>query len=356
MGGGPYTYTQATADMKEIWQQLHRDVSAASYPTLFDSSTGMVRVGRHVDRRLARVLRAGRAPVRLGSLLEVAYTIEYGGEASVQSSLNMLYLLAYIGQGQMRILGPSNEKYHVRGGNDQITDRLAAALGDRVRLGSRLASIACQADGTWTLGFVQGTRRVNVRAERVVMTIRSRSCARWITRRPASRNARCRRSAARRRHERQVPPPVHGPDLGRPGQVRWDVLDGLPEHVGGDGGSRDARHPRRLHRRPLWRHVRDGIGDRSRALFFEQIDPVLPGLAAAWNGRGTIDHWPSQPLAGGSYSIGRSASTRIAGIEGRPEGSCHFAGEHTSIDFQGYLNGAVETGQRAATEVLDEIA
>jgi len=47
--------------------------------------------------------------------------------------------------------------------------------------------------------------------------------------------------------------------------------------------------------------------------------------------------------------------TAFAGIEGRPEGSCHFAGEHTSIDFQGYLNGAVETGQRAAAEVLDGI-
>ena len=38
-------------------------------------------------------------------------------------------------------------------------------------------------------------------------------------------------------------------------------------------------------------------------------------------------------------------------IEG---GSCHFAGEHTSIDFQGYLNGAVETGQRAAAEILGD--
>ena len=28
------------------------------------------------------------------------------------------------------------------------------------------------------------------------------------------------------------------------------------------------------------------------------------------------------------------------------------AGEHTSIESQGYLNGAVETGQRAAGEVL----
>ena len=38
----------------------------------------------------------------------------------MQSSLNMLYLLGYAGQGQLRIFGKSNEKYHVRGGNDQI--------------------------------------------------------------------------------------------------------------------------------------------------------------------------------------------------------------------------------------------
>jgi monoamine oxidase len=39
-------------------------------------------------------------------------------------------------------------------------------------------------------------------------------------------------------------------------------------------------------------------------------------------------------------------------VEGEPEGNCHFAGEHTSIDFQGYLNGGVETGERAADEVI----
>ena len=52
-------------------------------------------------------------------------------------------------------------------------------------------------------------------------------------------------------------------------------------------------------------------------------------------------------------------------LEGRPvhrfsgssrqEGNCHFCGEHTSIDFQGYLNGAVETGERAAGEVIDDL-
>jgi monoamine oxidase len=33
-------------------------------------------------------------------------------------------------------------------------------------------------------------------------------------------------------------------------------------------------------------------------------------------------------------------------------GGCHFAGEHTSTDSQGYLNGAVESGERAAAEIV----
>jgi len=36
----------------------------------------------------------------------------------------------------------------------------------------------------------------------------------------------------------------------------------------------------------------------------------------------------------------------------RPAGRVVFAGEHTSIRWQGYMNGAVESGQRAAYEVL----
>ncbi len=64
---------------------------------------------------------------KLGQLLDVAYNIEYGAESSEQSSLNLLYLLGYRGQGNLRIFGASNEKYHVVGGNDQITARLGAA-------------------------------------------------------------------------------------------------------------------------------------------------------------------------------------------------------------------------------------
>jgi monoamine oxidase len=188
--GQPYSYAEATDDLKGIWQQIHSDVSAASYPTLYNLSTER---GRELDNMsiaeyIDTYVPGGRSS-KLGQLLDIAYNIEYGGETDVQSSLNMLYLLAYSGQGQLRIFGRSNEKYHVVGGNDQIPERMAAVLAGQITRGSQLVGIRRNADGTWGLSFRQGSTTRAVTADRVVWRCRSRSYgARWTFRVPASRS------------------------------------------------------------------------------------------------------------------------------------------------------------------------
>ena len=108
--GQPYSFAEATDDLKEIWQQIHKDVSAASYPTQYNLSTQR---GRELDAMsITDWINAyvpGGMGSKIGQLLDVAYNIEYGAECSVQSSLNMLYLLGYAGQGQFRVFGKSNE-------------------------------------------------------------------------------------------------------------------------------------------------------------------------------------------------------------------------------------------------------
>jgi monoamine oxidase len=93
--------------------------------------------------------------------------------------------------------------------------------------------------------------------------------------------------------------------------------------------------------------------------FAKQLEPVLPGITKKLSGRATLDHWPSYRWTKGSYSYWKVGQyTRFAGVEREVEGrlgACHFAGEHTSIDFQGYLQGAVETGERAAGEILADL-
>ena len=83
---------------------------------------------------------------------------------------------------------------------------------------------------------------------------------------------------------------------------------------------------------------------------------MIPGVTAAWDGRTTIDHWPSYEWTLGSYSYYRRGQYHAFGaVESETEGGVHFCGEHTTQDFQGYLNGAVATGERSAAEVLRAI-
>jgi monoamine oxidase len=355
--GAPYSFADATDDLKQIWQQLHKDVSAASYPTLYTQSTQR---GRELDAiSIADWIRAyvpGGLKSKLGQLLDVAYNIEYGAETSVQSSLNMLYLLGYSGQGQLRIFGPSNEKYHVRGGNDQISDRLAAALQGQLTTGSELVAIARAADGGYRLSFQSGLTTSTVAADRVVLALPF-SMLRGVDYSKAGF------SAVKKTAIEQLGMGTNSKlhlqfkdrywnTLGNQGdtyadtgyQTTWDVTRAQPgsagilvDYTGGNVGASFG----------------SGTPAERAARFLKQLEPVLPGIGARWNGRATVDYWQGYEWTKGSYSYWKVGQyTKFAGAEGQSEGACHFAGEHTSVDFQGYLNGAVESGERATAEIL----
>jgi monoamine oxidase len=355
-----YSYAQATDDIKQIWQQLHADVSAASYPTLFDSFT---RRGVELDRMsiadwINRYVPGGISS-KLGQLLDIAYTIEYGGDSMEQSSLNMLYLLAYSGQGQLRIFGPSNEKYHVVGGNDQIATRLGDALDGQITTGSELVAISRTATGAYTLTFRQGSATRTVPADRVILALPfsilrssvdySRADFGQLKVTAIEELGMGTNSKLHVQFDSR-----HWVGLGCNGETfadtgyqnTWEVTRAQPGRAGilvdYTGGAIGAGF--------------SGTAKSRARQFLEQIEPVLPGIAAEWNGLATLDYWPGYPWTEGSYSYWKVGQyTKFAGVERLREGNCHFAGEHTSIDFQGYLNGAVETGERAAGEVLADL-
>jgi monoamine oxidase len=83
------------------------------------------------------------------------------------------------------------------------------------------------------------------------------------------------------------------------------------------------------------------------------LERAAPGIGRDFNGRAWLDHWAADPWAHGSYAAFLPGqTTRFAGVLARPEGGLHFAGEQTSGPYQGFLEGAVESGQRCAAEVL----
>ncbi len=62
--------------------------------------------------------------------------------------------------------------------------------------------------------------------------------------------------------------------------------------------------------------------------------------------------WEDDPYARGGYAYFDPAfDPDFRAWLSRPAGRLFFAGEHTSIRWQGYMNGAVESGRRAAAEI-----
>ena len=359
--GAPYSFAEITSDLKAAWQKIHKDVSAASYPTVFDSYTQR---GYELDHLsivdwIEESIPGGISS-RLGQLLDVAYNIEYGAESSVQSSLNLLYLMGYSGQGQLRIFGPSNEKYRVAGGNDQIPARLAERLPGQIRMGLELVALKLNAGGGYTLTFREGSGTTTVTADRVVLAIPFSILRSSVDLTKAGFEELKR--IAIREQGMGTNSKLHvgfktrfWRELGSNGETfsdtgyqnSWEVSRAqagtsgiLVDYTGGNVGASFG----------------SGTPSSRAQQFLAQLEPVLPGATKQWNGSAAIDFWPGYRWSKGSYSYWKVGQyTRFAGMEGRRQGNCHFAGEHTSIDFQGYLNGAVETGRRAAGEILADL-
>jgi monoamine oxidase len=355
--GAPYSYAQATADLNGVYQKLHKDVVAASYPTLY---TGWTQRGYELDHMsivdwIDESVPGGISS-KLGQLLDVAYTIEYGADCSRQSALNLLYLLGYSGQGQLRIFGTSNEKYSVIGGNDQIATRLAAQLSAQITTGYELIAIKRSTDGSYALTFNTGGGTRTVAADQVVLAIPF-SLLRSVDYAKAGFNSIKKTAIQQLQMGTNSKLHVQFRDrfwgaIGNNGntfadtgyQNTWEVTRAQPstpgilvDYTGGTIGASFG----------------SGTPQSRAQQFLAQLEPVLPGISSHWNGKATIDFWAGHPWTKGSYSywsIGQY--TKFAGAEREASGNCHFAGEHTSIDFQGYLNGAVETGARAVSEIL----
>lgn len=359
--GSDYPMEDAARDLRDIWKQMHRDLSQASYPTTYFQSTPR---GRELDNTsIAQWIEQtvpGGLNTPLGQLLATAYNIEYGAEVDQQSSLNLLYLLGYSGPGRVRIFGPSNEKYRVVGGNDLLVAALAAEIAAQVLVQHELLAVRKLPSGRIRLVFATPGPTASEDFDHVVFALpfavlRSAvdlTQADWSPRKMLAvqqlgrgSNSKLAVQFASRHWRAQGGNGESYSDLGY--QCSWEVTRGQPGNAGilvnYTGGQ--------------YAETFGGASATARAqLFCQQLEPVFAGSSANANGLATLDTWHDKPLQRCSYSYWRVGQCQLfAGVEGEPEQNAWFCGEHTSLDAQGYLEGAVETGERAAREVADAI-
>jgi monoamine oxidase len=97
----------------------------------------------------------------------------------------------------------------------------------------------------------------------------------------------------------------------------------------------------------------NGTAEEAAARLVPGIGRAYPGALANRNGKVSRFHWPTFPWTKGSYSCYKPGQwTTIANAEGMPVGNLFFAGEHCSYDFQGYMNGAAQSGLDVAKAVM----
>ena len=298
---------------------------------------------------------------------------EYGSPANQESALNIIYTLGYDdsagGKGyqpkRSPVLAGTDEKWHVTGGNDQIITGLVNELpAGTIQLGQKLIAVKKNADCTYTCTFNNGSANHDVVADAVVLAIPF-STLRHVDLSKASISAL--KMTAIQNMGYGTNSKIMLQFNNRPWNTdkytgvsledtlaaqTWETTTYQPGPqgillsfpAGAQVAGLASRYGLTVDQGPA-----PALMASDWLLSFEQI---FPGATAAYNGIayysiGLLD--PHILGAWSNYLIGQY--TLFSGVEALAEGGIHFAGEHTSPNFQGFMEGAVVSGERAAGEI-----
>ncbi len=295
----------------------------------------------------------------LAQVIKVAYIGEFGRELEEQSAFNLLSMIDAGTPDPFRIFGDSDERYHTHLGNDAFPNKLAGKLQAELELDRRLVRVKKLATGKLQLTLDRSGSSIEATFDKVVLALpftmlRSVELDAEL---PSDKqtmiqtlgygtNAKVIGQFSSRIWLEQDHASGSAFTEGSP-QCLWDTSRKqagksgvLTVFLGGQAG------------------LASGAGsaeDRMRA-FLPDIDAVFPGAQAAYkDGSALRMHWPSAPFCLGSYACYLPGQAGWSGSEGAKVGNLHFCGEHTSASFQGYMEGAAESGERAADEIFEAI-
>jgi monoamine oxidase len=344
-------------------------VQQTGYPTLYSSFTP---AGQFFDQMtlydwITNYVPGGHAS-NFGALLNAAYNEEYGAETTDQSALNLIYLLGFnASPGNFSIYGKSDERYHIVGGNSNLPVAIASSLpAGSVHLGYAMTSIGLNSDGSIGVSFANGK---SITADHVILCM-SFSVLRTLNYRKAGfdtlkqtaitqlgsgRNVKLNVQFRSRLWNADASTGSLYSDL--PFQSGWDVTRGqsgkagiLVEYPGANVSQSLAQQ------NPYSTTGNNPNVVKATQSFLAQIEPIYPGITAQWNGKAMLSTPFTDPNFLCSYSYWKPGQyTGFSGYEGMRQGNIHFAGEHCSINFQGFMEGGASEGVRAANEILGDL-
>jgi monoamine oxidase len=260
--------------------------------------------------------------------------------------LSLLVLVDQFAQGGVP---GASKMYRLRHGNDSLPRALAAALGGRLLLNTIVRRVSQTRRGVRVT--IESDRRHELIADYVVLAMPA-STLRQVVFEPALpddqwRAIRTLRYGAatrvalqfdRRFWKKLIRPIAYGSD-----QPIGAVWDGNEQQARSPGiltmlaGGNASRAIRGIIRRDGW------PGVVRRLSWLGRPSHLLAAQAHVWD----TDRWSK----GGYAVFDPRFQPALRAWLARPAGRLVFAGEHTSQRFQGFMNGAVESGRRAAIEI-----
>jgi monoamine oxidase len=282
----------------------------------------------------------------------------FGLDGKDLSAINLFEFFVYPYPG-------ADERYRIANGNDTVVHRLADALpGGTIHLERPLEAIWTGSDGRTGLRFRDGHE---IAADMTVLALPF-TALRDIDTSRLQMSPRRRQAVAKlamgtnAKLQFQLDRSLASLDWSgsftsdKPEFGTWDSTFGqtrpAPEtpvitvYTGGAAGA--GYNFRRAHGTPPHAVVDAQLNALARG---------VDGIDAAWNGRAYLDSWADDPWVRGSYAgFAPGQYTKWWGYLGKAEDRLLFAGEHTSTFSQGYLNGGVESGERAARQVQRRVS
>lgn len=335
-------------------QQLKERILAALVRHPFDPVTVTYKRSDAFDRAIDAMSAAewldrnNIARDKARTVLEAGFVSLYGGGLEEASALVLLQEV--IGSGP-----ESDERFLVRGGAGQVAELLAQRFPpDVVKLQHRLVKVKSRTDGKMELTFDVAGQVKTETAEAVVLALPFSVLREVEIDAPLSP---AKKNAISKLHYGAGSKLCVG-FRGKP----WRALDASGT-VLSDSGFPFCWDETRM------QDTEDGVitfftgGYEGRVLsqvdlnvqragLIEVLNRVFPGVRNAAKAENVLVTWADEPFAKGGYALYAPGQvTTMRGCEGEPEGKLFFAGEHTSLEAQGYMEGAVRSGVRAAKEV-----
>ncbi len=241
--------------------------------------------------------------------------------------------------------------YRIEGGNDRLATALARPLGDRLHLNTDVVAISQRGQSV----------RVSVKTAGVLSQI---TCDYVILALPATVLRRIPITPALPAQQHDA---ISRLKYGRATKTlmqftrRFWRIPGRPRAFGSPlpfGAVWEGNEEQRGHSGILALLAGGSASDATQAIvardgprgLTQALDWLGTGRAELITSRQVV--WEQDPHARGGYAFFDPAfDPSLRSWLARPCGRLLFAGEHTSIKWQGYMNGAVESGRRAAFEI-----